>query len=214
MEQTVKQRLISFIKNKGIGQGKFEKIVGLSNGYLNQLRNEPSRPKLEMIIGAFPELNKEWLLTGEGDMLKDTSTLAQPKTLDHVIKYYPNVTGSMGGVEFIDNPNEMTTDIIIPGYGDCKYAINAYGNSMSPLIQSGQIVLLSEWQENFVDWGKIYLIVTKTGYRAIKHIFPSDKEDCVICKSENEKDYPPFEVNKSDIIKMYLIHGWICRNEL
>lgn len=214
MEVSVKQRLIDFINKKGISQRKFESSVGLSNGYINSLRHSPSADKLNTIIDTYPEINRNWLLTGEGNMLKDISNTPQSTSSAHVIKYYPNVTGSMGGVEFIDNPNEMTSDIIIPGYGDCKYAINAYGNSMSPLIQSGQIVLLSEWLENFVDWGKIYLIITKTGYRAIKHIFPSDKEDCVICKSENEKDYPPFEVNKSDIIKMYLIHGWICRNEL
>ena len=70
MEWTVKQRIIEFIKYKGIGQTKFEKAVGLSNGYLNQLRHAPSYEKIQMIIGAFPDLNEVWLLTGEGEMLK------------------------------------------------------------------------------------------------------------------------------------------------
>ena len=48
MEHTVKQRIIKFIKYKGIGQTKFERAVGLSNGYLNQLRHAPSYEKIQM----------------------------------------------------------------------------------------------------------------------------------------------------------------------
>lgn len=39
MEQTVKERLIQFIKYKGLSQRKFEIEVGLSNGYINNIRN-------------------------------------------------------------------------------------------------------------------------------------------------------------------------------
>ena len=70
METTVKERLMTFISYLGIGQGKFEKKVGLSNGYLSQLRHSPSATKLQKIIDAFPDLNESWLLTGEGEMLK------------------------------------------------------------------------------------------------------------------------------------------------
>lgn len=35
MEQTVKERLIQFIKYKGLSQRKFEIEVGLSNGYIH-----------------------------------------------------------------------------------------------------------------------------------------------------------------------------------
>lgn len=41
MEHTVKERLIEFMKYKGLSQAKFEKSVGLSNGYINQLRHAP-----------------------------------------------------------------------------------------------------------------------------------------------------------------------------
>ena len=37
METTVKQRLIYFIKSKGFSQGRFEKEVGLSNGFVNNI---------------------------------------------------------------------------------------------------------------------------------------------------------------------------------
>jgi hypothetical protein len=39
MEHTVKERLIQFIKYKGLSQRKFEIEVGLSNGYINNIMN-------------------------------------------------------------------------------------------------------------------------------------------------------------------------------
>nr|DAI98650.1 MAG TPA: peptidase [Caudoviricetes sp.] len=155
--------------------------------------------------------DKNELLTGEGEMLVGD----QPHIINNkAIKYYPNVDGSMGGLQFLENPDETTFDISIPGYSDCKYAINAYGDSMYPLIQSGQIVLLVPWQESFIDWGRIYLVVTKSGYRAIKRIFPASDNDHILCKSENGEKFPPFEIEKNDIANIFLVKGWICRNEI
>lgn len=210
MESSVKQRIMEFLKYKGIGQGKFEKEVGLSNGYMNQLRHSPGADKLQMILSTYPELDEIWLRTGKGDMIKSNGS--NKSNSSSAITYFPNVDGSMGGVQFIENPDEMRQDIIIPGYSDCKFAINAYGDSMSPLIKSGQIVLLSEWQERFIDWGKIYLVVTMSGYRAIKRLFPGCDAEHVLCKSENEVNNPPFEVEREDIVKIYLVKGWICRD--
>lgn len=69
METTVKQRIIEFIKYKGISQSKFEKTVGLSNGFINNISKGIGADKLHRIICNFPELNQEWLLTGSGDMV-------------------------------------------------------------------------------------------------------------------------------------------------
>ena len=74
MQTTVKERIISFIEFKKISLRGFEARCGLSNGYLRQLRNSPTADKVEMILSAFPELRREWLMTGEGEMLKDSST--------------------------------------------------------------------------------------------------------------------------------------------
>ena len=69
MEMTVKERLIRFIKYKNLSQKRFEAAVGLSNGYVNNIRRSVTAEKLQLIALRFPELNKSWLLTGEGEML-------------------------------------------------------------------------------------------------------------------------------------------------
>lgn len=67
--QNVKDRLLIYIKYLGIGQSKFEKLCGLSNGYINNSKGNFGSVKLEDILKACPELNREWLLYGEGEML-------------------------------------------------------------------------------------------------------------------------------------------------
>lgn len=65
----VKERLLSFIKYKGLSNLAFEKACGLSNGYLRNFKGNIGQDKLANILTAFPELNKDWLLYSEGEML-------------------------------------------------------------------------------------------------------------------------------------------------
>lgn len=222
---SVKQRLVAFIKYNKISQRQFETNVGLSNGFVNNISKGIGADKLQKILSVYPKLNQKWLITGEGDMLNSEQSPSLSPITDkviadndgnnqsppHVIKYYPNVNGSMGGVQFLDDPDETVCYISIPGYSDCKFAINAYGDSMYPLIKSGQIVLMSKWLESFIDWGRIYLVVTKSGYRVIKRLYPGTSNATVTCKSENSETNPPFEIERDDLDKLYIVKGWICR---
>lgn len=70
MEKTVKQRLMEFADFRNLSISKFESLCGLGNGYVGKLKSEPGSRKLEDILNAFPELNRTWLLYGEGEMLK------------------------------------------------------------------------------------------------------------------------------------------------
>lgn len=72
MESTVKQRLIAFIDYLGKSKNAFEKACGLSTRYVSNISASISPDKLKQISLKHPELNIEWLLTGEGDMLRET----------------------------------------------------------------------------------------------------------------------------------------------
>lgn len=76
MESTVKSRLLEFLKYKNLSQKKFEIACGLANGYVNNIRKSITIEKLQKITRQFPELNKTWLLTGEGMMLNSVAQTA------------------------------------------------------------------------------------------------------------------------------------------
>lgn len=69
MESTVKERVMLFLKHLKIGQNAFEAKIGWSNGYISNTNNF-SADKLTSILNEYPLLNAEWLLTGNGSMLK------------------------------------------------------------------------------------------------------------------------------------------------
>ena len=60
----VKERLIAFIEYKELSVSAFEKACGLSNGYIRNFKGNLGGAKLEDILNAFPELDREWLLFG------------------------------------------------------------------------------------------------------------------------------------------------------
>lgn len=72
---SVKQRLIEFIKFKNISIREFCRTIGVSQTYVTSMRSSIQPDKLVSINVHFPELNSIWLLTGEGEMIKENSDI-------------------------------------------------------------------------------------------------------------------------------------------
>ena len=70
MEQgtQIKDRMLQFIKWKGITAGWLEKQARLGNGYLRNSSGGFTAVKLAEIVAVCPELNLNWLVTGIGSM--------------------------------------------------------------------------------------------------------------------------------------------------
>ena len=217
MESAIKQRFNKLIEYLAISKREFERRINVSNGYLNQLRHMPKEEILERISIQFPELNISWLLTGEGEMLK--SEAQQPDSLPartekSRIRYWVDVDATAGGLTmFDDNPMNKCIEMSIPEFGDCTDAVNLYGDSMFPLFKSGQIIILKEWVESFIDFGNVYLVITKSGNRMVKYLRKGSDAAHVTCVSENPA-FDPFEILIDDILKLYIVKGSISKNTL
>ena len=80
MSKIVKDKLKQYLKYKGISESKFCQRIGLPAGSLDN--KEPvSVDKLRIIARAYSDLNIEWLITGEGGMLKIKPEIAEDPTL-------------------------------------------------------------------------------------------------------------------------------------
>lgn len=203
MENSVKQRLILFLEESNISQAKFEKAAGLSNGYINNLKNSPSANKLQSIFNAFPDINPDWLLTGSGEMYVDTLSTTDNKDT-WLVPLLP--VAAQGGTlnDFVVSVKASECEKIISPIRDVDYAMSISGDSMSPEYPSGAHVLIKKINEKaFIDWGRVYVLDTCNG-TVIKQLFPSDNPDTLLCKSINP-NYPPFEVSFSDIYGVYRV---------
>lgn len=129
------------------------------------------------------------------------------------IRYY-DLDASAGSVEMFDPGNGVKfKKIIIPGYGDCDFALNVWGDSMNPVLHNGEIILCKEWKEKFIEYGYIYLIITSENHRMIKSIQPGSDESKISCVSENSF-FKPFEIDRKDILKLFVVKGHINRRAI
>lgn len=211
METTVKERLMEFIEYKNIKKRAFEEAVGLSNGYLNQLRNSPGVDKISAILETYPEINKVWLLTGEGEMLKtspgDVPAIPPPGgEAAHVVPLLP--LSAQGGPlnDFVLSVREADCEKVVSPIPGADLAITVSGDSMAPEYPNGSRLLIKRINEKaFIEWGKTYVLDTCNG-SVIKRIVPSAKEGFVKCLSINtDPIYAPFEVSMSDIYGIYKV---------
>lgn len=90
---TIKDRVREFVKFKNISMSKFEEICGLSNGYVNAMRHGFGVEKLNNVLKQFPELSREWLLYGEGTMLKSGNFSQNPPNIRQTNENGDNIQG-------------------------------------------------------------------------------------------------------------------------
>jgi len=71
------KRVVDLIKYNGLNVSTLEKMINASNGSISSAIKRDSSLKDETIIKileVFPEVTCEWLLLGEGEMLKKTNS--------------------------------------------------------------------------------------------------------------------------------------------
>ena len=223
MQTTVKERIKEFLKTQGIPVRTFEAHCGLSNGYLRQLRNSPTVDKMEIILREYPQLNREWLTTGEGDMLREeVAELMGVEPLEPGVRLVPLINiDSVGGIHSnnILDPDEQYIIRRIPftDARDGDVAIYQSGTSMSPTIPPGSVLHIRQvegWQE-YLGYGNLYVLLLADDRRITKEIrrYDPDPRNYVLCVSYNDNAAPE-ELPRSfirgvwKVIKVLADYGW------
>ena len=67
---SVKERLTKYAKHKGMSNRSFSLSIGMSENYISSMRKSIQPDVVNNIALQYPDLNVEWLITGEGEMLK------------------------------------------------------------------------------------------------------------------------------------------------
>lgn len=207
-----KERLLIFLKHLGIGQTKFEENTKLGRASISKIKNGMSAPNLAKISSAYPELNIDWLLSGEGTMLKSENNTSVPiKTANQGVPYY-NVD-FIGGFDLVENDQTTTPDYYIDfqKYNSADCWCNVTGHSMEPSISNGDIIALKEiidWRI-FLPFGEIYAIVTPE-HRTIKKVTGSlNPEKFLLIPLNSSTEFQPQEIPMSIIMKVYKVLGCV-----
>lgn len=204
--------------SKKLGYSSAEKLLRL-------IRDENSKPSYHIIydiVKAFPDVNSNYLLTGEGDVLisKGKTNDLVPVTIDNnsvttapLISQYAQA-GYMKG--FADNEfmEAQPQYVAKRKYSGGVYvAFEVRGDSMDDdskrSICHGDVVLGRElyrhhWTEK-LHIPKVFIIVHKTDGICIKEIVDHDVQTGVItCHSFNPQN-EDFKVNLADVMQLFYI---------
>ena len=207
MDNSIKDRTIKFVKYKGITMKSFETKCGLSSGYITSMRKGFGANKLNNVLIAFPELNRDWLLYGEGEMLKSGQDGVQkeaPARNPQEVYLLP-VSAQAGSLnDFVASVKKEECEKIISPIYDVDFAITVSGDSMAPEYPNGSIIFIKRINERaFINWGNLYVLDTCNGI-IVKKVFPTEEAAVLQCVSINS-NYPPFTVNMADIYGIYRV---------
>ena len=220
MEQTVKERIVIFIKSSNLTQRGFEQAAGLSNGYLKSLRKSPTVDKMQSIIHAFPQLNQDWLLTGEGEMLNKTENSVISKTettTDYedaeIVDSFPilpeevAVESNTNIEEYIEE-NSSELEQVNPSHklAPANAAERILRTSMLPTFQPEDIVFVRFLPDRMkLCDGDIYYLNCKNRPTMIRHIkFEPDNRLRLVAQNPQ---YGDVIISREDIINVGTIVG-------
>lgn len=232
------ERMIDLINYKGFRSVHDFAVNGLgytSSEKLNRLKKEGNKPSYDIlkdIANKFDEINVNWLLTGRESMLikrvsgftKGEEIITSPisvsrKTTDPIwdIQDIPlyDLEATAGLVElFKGTSSEAILDRIrIPGIAKCDGGVYVKGDSMYPLLKSGDIVLYKEITLDKIFWGEMYLLSIKIDdwneYTTVKFVQKSELGDNYIKLVSQNQHHQPKDMLMEQINAIALIRASI-----
>lgn len=211
----IKDRFARFIEYKKLSKRKFQESIGVSNSYIQNIASGIGAEVLSRISKTYPDLNTDWLLTGEGDMLKPAPSASEgaesaagaPEVPGgHFIPLIP-VSAQGGSLnDFVVSIKGSECEKVLSPARGAEFAIQVAGDSMAPEYPNGSQIHIKRINEQaFIEWGKVYVLDTCNG-TVIKRIVPSARRGFIRCLSINpDPIYAPFEVALSDVYGIYRV---------
>ena len=206
-------RISEIAAHEGITIGALERNIGASKGVLSRAIDKGTDIQAKWIVQMvenYPQYSAQWLLTGEGSMLKKDEVPGK-------VSYDPKVGTPYFDVDFIGGFSEIFNDqttlpacnVLVPGFEKASVWCNVTGHSMEPKINHGDIIALRECSINDLQYGEIYAVVLDT-IRTIKILRRGSCSDVLRYVPINQ-DFDEQEFPISRIIRVFEVLGSIAR---
>lgn len=206
-----------FARQSGIPQGTLNNIVG------NRL-SKPSFENISKLVSSDETIDARWILTGEGDMNRkvDILKIHTPPYLEHINEheivplYDIEAAANLKMTMYKDKENVIGY-LSIPDMPTVDGAVAVRGDSMYPIIKSGDIVVY-KWisSPEYITYGEMYLVNYLWGddrHVVVKYVKRSQKEGYVTLISYNSH-HEPIDIPMSCIQSIALVKVSIRYNTI
>lgn len=206
----------------------FAAKVGISPSMITEIykgRSAVGATAIQNIVKVFG-ISGDWLLTGEGPMLKsessDIQNVKKSVPSSKAIQLVKQPMGSRKGIPLIPlsaMAGAFTSDISVMDYECERYEVPSFegadflipvkGDSMLPTYLSGDLVACQKiaLTDIFFQWNKTYVLDTDQG-ALIKRVRQGSDQQHILLVSDNAT-YTPFELPIAALHAIALVRGII-----
>lgn len=214
-----------------IGNEKPQAIYDIQKGKTKNI----SESMAIKIISVFPEFNKSWLMSGDGEMLK-TESYSNTGEMQNVVRQDKEVYSTTqrncqpildirvcagSGIGLDGNENKVIEWVSIPKFEGCT-GVTVFGDSMYDKFKSGDIVFVRPISgRSDIDFGQCYVVITRED-RYIKNLYESERGDEFVSmvsynietNPDGRRKYPDRNIKKEEILFLYKVAGKLRRSQL
>ena len=223
MAERIIDRFDKYMSFSKLNDNKVTNQLGFSIGLLGKSRKEGrdlSKSAAEEILNFYTDIERVWLLTGEGPMLKVRAD-SENERESKLIPFYDDIS-TIGGMNTLAEPGAVykPTEYINTGdwFRDATAALRHYGDSMIE-YPSGCILALKEVKDkSLLIWGEDYVIETSE-YRITKKVQRGGSGEFVTAYSTNTETYPdgrqihePIDI-PIDSARFLLVLGYVVKKK-
>jgi len=214
---TIKERILTYIEEKGITKSNFFSDTGIasSNFKGKNLTSQLGGDAIVKILTTYPDVNPNWLMLGKGSMLLDDTsvpseapaTKATSPSEGIPLIPFSAMAGALAGEQTaLDYECER---YVVPAFKNADFLMRVQGVSMQPTYLSGDIVACQRvpLSDIFFQWNKTYVLDTSQG-ALIKRVKPGKDDHHILIVSDNTQ-YDPFELSRTSIHAIALVIGLI-----
>jgi SOS-response transcriptional repressor LexA len=208
---SAKDRIAELLHHYRLKATEFSRKIGLKNVQnIYDILNGGgiSKSVANKILDVFPEVDKLWLLSGEGSMFGGEIVERVPYSVP-LIPF--DAIAGFGGLDNDGVRYEDCERYIVPEFEQAKveFVIRVSGSSMYPKYSSGDVLACRKIDDIlFFQWGKVYVIDSSQGV-LVKRIYEHEDKDYVLLVSDNKEKYHPYPIPKSDIRSLSIVVGVI-----
>ena len=232
----IKDRVLYLAENKEISKQDFFRKTGLkySNFTGKSKESDLASKSVAEILLKYPDVSPEWLLTGNGEMLRSQEALAvKPPRVEIIEPIKVEGRSLMPKVVVVDDDDNDRIPLVsvkaqagyLEGYDDSNYIeelptyslpemrngtyrmFQVSGFSMYPTLQDGSYVIgkfVEDWE--WLGDNRVCVVVTERDGVIVKRVTNRAREKGFLyCKSDN-RDYKHIKVMLEDIKEI-----WECQ---
>jgi phage repressor protein C with HTH and peptisase S24 domain len=206
----ITRNLSWYLKRTGLSNREFARHIGVSATTADQWLSGKYKPKAtyRTSIARLMGISERELLTVDfglqnSELPQHTEPSATPAELGNVI--YVDLPVSGGPLDGHYYKEAETTLLAVPGWSGEGYAFTVYGDSMSPVVNDGDIVVCKLKEDKAFVQGELYMIETRNDGMTCKYI-KSLSGQLLEIYGANPR-YKPYTLQASAVARIYEVKG-------